>query len=287
MTIENDEPEVKDVERVEVEPAGGPNVDDETETTEPESSQDENASDDDEEVADDTDTTKKPELVKRPAPVKPEAQGDEIKDVEGETPRERALRLEVTRLKHLQRQDRNNEIVGAAPAPAKQEVSPEKKAVLSKYKPEEIASLREVIDVMADEMGFVKKDQLSTQNYVEQSNAELNGFLDKHPEYLPENDKDGVLWDAFKAEYALYKQPSNPKDFKTIFDKIHREIFNIKPAGDLSKVNAQKEKIKVASHSGASSKSSTQQAQRSASPSGLRLDALKGFSQEELDELGE
>src|SRR5205085_1980645 len=120
--------------------------------------------------------------------------------------------------------------------------------------------------------------------YVDRANDELNSFLDKHKEYLPENDKDGILWTAFKTEYGLYKQPSNPKDFQKIFERIHRDVFGIKPAGALTTVNAQREKVKVASHAGASPTLPATR-EKKATPGGLRLDMLKGFTDEEKAEL--
>jgi len=283
------EPEVKDVERVEIEPAGDDEETVDAEETAPDSSQEENP---DDAVADDTDTTKPDQIVTAPTPTpapakaEPQAVGDDdLAVIEGETPRERALRLEVTRLRKAGRQDRANEILGSQETTAadKPEISPERKKVLEKYNPEEISALRETIDVLAEEMGFVRKDQLTTTTYVDRANDELNAFLDKHPEYLPENDKDGTLWTAFKNEYGLYKQPSNPKDFTKIFERVHRDVFGIKPARDLSKTAAAGEKVKVASH--ATNAPAPAVRQRTAAPQGLRTDMLKGFSDEELAEL--
>lgn len=84
----------------------------------------------------------------------------------------------------------------------------------------------------------------------------------------------------------MYKQPQNPNDFKKIFNRIHTDIFGIKPIGDKGALNAAKEKIKVASHSGASGPTrNVITPTRKANAAGLRLDMLKGFSEEEVAQM--
>lgn len=288
MTTER-EPEVKDVERIEISPAPkDAETIDETEDTDPDSSQEETEGD---EVSDE-DAKKPDELVKpKPQPAEKDTQvsDDGLSDVDGETPKERAMRLEVTRLKGRLRQEQRDELLGnQPPVVTKKEVSPEKAAILAKYKPEEISSLREVLPALAEEMGFVRKDELQGNTYAEKSQEHLDNFLEKHPEYLPENDKDGTLWNAFKAEFTsgtYNQQPANPKDLSKIFNLIHRDVFGIKPAGALKTVSAQQGKVNSASHS-VSSPSAPATSKRSAQPQGMRLDMLKGFDEEEIAELG-
>jgi hypothetical protein len=276
MANGNDDMEVKDVSVEHVEPVGDDNDDSEkTEETEPESSR--------EETDDEEESEPSPKVEPKPKPAK--SAGDDIANIKDETPRERALRLEVTRLRRLGRKEQSDELLGGhVPIHEKPEISPERKKVLEKYKPEEIDALRETIDVLAEEMGFVRKDVLNQTTYANHANDELNTFLEKHAEYLPENDTDGTLWNAFKDEYALYKQPSDPREFKKIFDRVHKSVFGIKPAADINKVNAQNEKIKVASHKSASP-APTSRKSTPRNSSGLRLDMLKGFEQEEIDEM--
>lgn len=248
--------------------------------TKPEESSTSEKSDEEVEASDDTDTTKKDELVVKPAE---EKKPEDIAEIEGETPRERALRIEVTNLRRKARDGRKDELSIKSPVGERQELSPEKKKVLERYKPEDIQNLKEVFDVMADDMGFVRKEQLGATSYADKASDELESFIDNHPEYLPENDTDNVLWGRFKEEFAIYKQPDNPKDFKRIFEKVHREVFGIKPALENKNINAAKEKIKVASHSGPSKPAP--QNTRAKAPTGIRFDMLKGFTDEERAEL--
>ena len=212
----------------------------------------------------------------------------DLKSVPGETPRERALRLEVTRLKAMRRKEQSKELFNGQPNPAKQQgtqLSDDKLEVLKKYDPEELKNLEEVVDVLAEKKGWLRRDDVQKETYTSVANDQLESFLAEHSEYLPENDPDNTLWESFKAEFAMYKQPQNPKEFKKLFNKIHKDIFDIKPQSDLKKMDAAKEKIKVASHAGASTGGS-----RGSRGGGNQVDPslrgnLKGFSDKELDEL--
>ena len=241
--------------------------------TQSESSSDENQSSDDESKEDD------------------ESEKEEPKEVDGETPREKALRLEVERLKQYRRDDRSKELFSKDDAPVKKkEISDDKKERLKKYDPKEIENLREVLDVMADDMGFVKKDEYQKSSYSSQAKDILDDFLENHPEYTPENDKGDVLWKRFQSEYSLYKLPESPRDLKKLFSKIHNDVVGIKPSSDLKKIEASKEKLDSASHS-ASKNKQTKKTEQLVDRSSGSVDketarkGLKGFTDEEIDEL--
>ena len=217
----------------------------------------------------------------------------EIKRLPNETPREYALRLEVTRLKRGNREKRAKDLLGEdkpeKPSGITQvqynELNEDEKAILGQYDANELSIFEKILDVLAKKHGWVKREELATTTKSQVSNDILDDFLQGHPEYLPENDKDNVLWDRFKSEFQLYKIPENPKDLKRIFGKIHRDIFGVKSDEELKKINAQKEKLKVVSHSGGSA------TRGQSSSEGTRLTPeqkshFKGFSEKEFDELG-
>lgn len=227
-------------------------------------------------------TTKKPSetipvVAAKPAPVA------------GETPKEVALRLETERLRGLLKKERVGEILATPPGAIQQkpsEITPASKKILEKYKPEQIAELKDVLGVLADDMGYVKKGELDTRSYIQVGEDALASFIDDHPEYNKENDPTGALWGQFKQEYSMFVPPKDPKDFKKIFNRVHQQIFGIQAKGDLGKITAAKEKITVASHTGASSPArAPSRPQANTNTTGLRLDMLKGFSDEEIAEL--
>ena len=258
MTDTIDNEEVKEfTEQVEIDSTEDEElIDSEEEEESPDSSSEENKElePEEEEIPEE-----EPEVDETPAIIEP-------KPVEGESPRERALRLEATRLKGLLRQQRTEELF------VKKAVSPEED--LSEYDPEELKRF----EVLATKMGFAKKNEIVQ----EKNNSEFETFIDAHPEYSPENDRDGTLWNRFKSEFNLYIPPKDPKTLKMLLNRVHNEIYGVQPAKNLNKIIASQEKIKVASHTGASAGKETRP--RTQEYSGLRTDALKGFSEEEKRE---
>lgn len=245
---------IEPVEQKETAPASS-----EEEKPEPESEEEPEAEEAIEEVPD---TEVPPEIVKEPKPV------------EGETPREKALRLETSRLKGLLRKERQDELFVKQPTSKKNEED------LSEYDPEELKRF----EILATKMGFAKKDDIIRDSVLDKNNAEFESFMEAHPEYSTENDKDGTLWNHFKTEFSLYQPPQDPKTLRKVLNKVHNEIYGVQPAANLNKINAQQQKLKVASHTGS-------QGARASGPlpkapnSNVRLDMLKGFTEEELKEL--
>lgn len=214
----------------------------------------------------------------------------EIKRLSNETDREYALRLEVTNLKAERRRDRVAEITGDIVPPGtpakKQELTDAQKEIIGKYKPEELAALRDVLPILAKEMGFVRAEELEQTSYASETQTQLDAFIEKHPEYLPENDPGNVMWERFKAEFAQYRQPANARDYAKLFAKAHREVFGIQAAGTLSTDTAARTKVEVASHAGAPASPAARSAPtRTAAPTGARFDMLKGFTPEEIAEI--
>lgn len=237
---------------------------------------------------------KKDQLVRQQVPPAAPAAGapadpDGIVRLPGETEQVFALRNELTKTRALLRGQRGAELLGepnaaAAPVARTAPAAPNQNAILSKYKPAEVEALKEVIGAL----GYVKADQLQSQTYAEKGQVQLDGFLDKHPEYLPENDPDGRLWAAFKDEFGMYKQPTDPKDFTRIFNRVHAAVFGIQAQGAGGKTAAAQQKVKVASSGSAAAPSNSNSSPRQSrvAPGAVRRDMLKGFSEDELAEMG-
>lgn len=197
------------------------------------------------------DTTNSQVSVSSPDKVEPLQEA--VKPVEGETPRERALRAEVTRLKEERRNASKQQIANAA---SRQSYAPQVderlKALKAKYSDEEIRNMEEAIDVLAANRGYVKKEQ----NYQDMTNQVLENFIEAHPEYKPSNDKDDVRWERFQeilfGDYNLTGKSS--KELQSIFSKVNRDVESeLGPSEVKSNVNraaAQQQKLRSVSHSG-------------------------------------
>ena len=201
---------------------------------------------------------------------------NEIKDVEGETPKERALRLEITRMRREKSQYQKENLFTPAEKPQ------QKGNVLENYDKEQVGELKTILSAMADELGFVKKDEMyNTLNTASRDDV-WNSFLEKHTEFLPENDPEGVFYNQLKEEFSLYKEPTDAKSFQKLLNRVYDSTFS-KSAININKINAQKEKAKVASHMGGTAGSKSIQSKTI--DRSLRIDALKGFTDKEINEL--
>lgn len=298
MAGEHNEDVVEDIERVDISGNGG--ADEPAEGTTPEGEVPEGEGDG---AAPEGDGLPPEQLVHNtpPAPVAPAtapaapaagAPGVPQK-LPGESDREYALRLEVTNLRGQLSRNRASEITGeVVPAgTARREMTTEQKAILQKYEADPqnkaaIAAMREIFPVLAAEQGFVKADEIAKSEFERDATAQLDGFLDKHPEYLPANDPGNILWDRFRSTYAMYRPPTTPRAMAQLLDRVHREVFGIQAPGALPGVAAAQRKADIASHAGAPASPARPSQPRAAAPAtGVRFDMLKGFSQEDIDEM--
>jgi hypothetical protein len=193
------------------------------------------------------------------------------KEVEGETPRERALRKELERVRKINREKLKKDLL---PTDKVEEVSEE---LLKDYNPEEIENFKK----LAKAVGFVRKDELQTN----QMSDVFDDFISEHPEYLPDRDKDDVLWKAFTEEFNLYKKPSTIKELKNLLERTHKQVIGLSSGKPLNKaaIEAKQTKIKSAAHGGGVT--TTTEKNDSVLDSDLKKH-LKGFSDDDLKELG-
>lgn len=275
MENKNEEQDVKDVDTSYIEPSTDENdelVETNENETQPLSSDGENEEEEIEEVQSDEEVEQTEEEIEEESNDTPPEE-DEEKPAKGETLREYALRKELENTRKLIREQKQSELF------IKNNASVKEDDILSEYDPDEVNKLEKLIG----KLGYVKKNELESQTYETIANEQLSSFLDKHPEYLYDNDKTGALWNQFKEEFNLYKQPTNPKEYKRLFEKIHNDLKSSSSI-DINKINASREKLKVASHSGAAIVGrKTQQPRQNIS--GIRTDMLKGFDEEEINEL--
>jgi len=208
--------------------------------------------------------------------------GDELKPVAGETPRERALRLEVTRLKRESRDSRKNDLLKTEGSKEVKLDAAEDEA-LAQYDPNQLKDLEKILS----KLGYAKKDEVISTVSKTTSDAILSEFLDKHPEYLIENDHDNILWNRFRSEFNLYKQPDSPQQFRQVLERAHRAVMGIATkTTPVSKttIAAGQAKIKAVAQGGTTTSKGTKNSSSPLIDPSLTK-YLKGFSKEDLQEL--
>lgn len=236
------------------------------------------------------------------SPEEPEAEAEESdqqpapskqpKPVEGETPREKALRLEVQRLKGLRRKEAVGEIANATkggPQAPSQAVSDRMAKLRETYSEDEIRAMEEAIDVLAESKGYVK----ASTSYQQTVNDNLNLFIEENPEYKPENDPEDVRWGRFQeiVGSGVYNlSGKTPQQLQSIFKKIKQDVDEEigEPATvtkaktkdrELRQNAAQNQKIKSVSHSGGT-KSAPSKKTTDIDPSVRGM--FKGFDDDDL-----
>ena len=81
-----------------------------------------------------------------------------------------------------------------------------------------------IIDRVLRAKGYVTKDEASKMFYQAVQQEELAKFLDKYPEYKPENDLNDVNWSAFNREIAHFKLPNDPHQIREVLERAHRLV---------------------------------------------------------------
>lgn len=107
----------------------------------------------------------------------------------------------------------------------------------SDSRPDSQLSDQELFDKYAGNSKAIQNaiDKIRIDNYNSKRDEEKDKFLDAHPEYKPENDKDNSKWNALIGEISTYKAPANASDWGKLLKKAHNAI---QPNNDLEKGKA-------------------------------------------------
>jgi hypothetical protein len=214
----------------------------------------------------------------------------DIKEVAGETPRERALRAELTRVRRANRAKEQGELIKQDNTVIENDNTDEELKNLG-YDDEQIVGLKKVVDIIASKQGYVKK----SNTLKEMADETLSSFIEEHPEYAPENDKDDLYWGRFKeilsSDYNINNK--NSKQLKSIFSKIDRDVKEQLGEKELNKdkVEAQKRKIGDVSHGASAPSAKPVEAKKSVAAGNKTFVSsnhpglvFKGFDEEEAEE---
>ncbi|MFA7662761.1 MAG: hypothetical protein WCX88_02485 [Patescibacteria group bacterium] len=212
---------------------------DNEETEESEETNDEESEESDDEETEEIETSEEESAESS------KAKTVELKEVDGETPREKALRLEVTRLKRERREkESENLFKGDKTKLDERDYDAELKEL--GYEEDSINTLDKAFDIIGAKKGFIKKGD----TYKEMANNTLSVFIEEHPEYSPEKDKGDLYWGKFnsilKSDYILAGK--NSKQLKSIFEKVDRDVKEeLGEVSDKGKIEAQRQKVKSVS----------------------------------------
>lgn len=140
----------------------------------------------------------------------------------------------------------------------------------------------ELIEKVLRSKGYMRKDEVEGMTYKAVQDEELNTFLAEFPEYKPENDPNDINWNSLQRALAIYAKPSNPRGWKEILRKAHKDIA---PVSSDRTLEVKKQQVRTAGvgQSGVQKSSS----RKTFSPSQRQAYLDGGWSKEEIDKMEE
>ena len=175
------------------------------------------------------------ETEKQPAPLQEEGSDDTgtAKQVSGLREEREKLLQEIKTLRGDRRELKQAEI-------SKVE---QKMDELKDIHPEDAA----LIDKVLEKRGVMTQQQVNAMFYKAVEDDEVRKFLDKYPEYKPENDKDDLNWSSLQRKFSDYRRPDNPRRIGELLEEAHRLVS--RPSSDRT-LEAKKQQVKTASVGG-------------------------------------
>lgn len=141
-----------------------------------------------------------------------------------------------------------------------------------------------VIDRVLKAKGYMSKEEVNHMFYETVKDEELNKFLDKYPEYKPENDPNDINWNTLQKELGFYRMPENPRQVREVLERAHKAIAKVPSERSLP---AQKRQIEVASTGGGGTQRSSPSRNANPTLSHLMETHMQGWSPEEIKKLKE
>jgi len=161
--------------------------------------------------------------------------GELIKQVEGLQNEKNELLRQIQDLRGTRREIKQEQL---------QQVE-QKLDELKDLHPDDVA----VIDKILRAKGYITKEEANKMFYKGVQDEELTKFLNKYPEYKPENDPNNTNWNALERELGFYRLPNDPHQIGEILERAHRGIQRT-PSGGGTEVKQRK--INVAGAGGTS-----------------------------------
>lgn len=146
---------------------------------------------------------------------------------------------------------------------------------LADVNPADVALIEKVIK----SKGYMTKDEAQNVTYEQTQKQVLASFLDKYPEYKPENDPDNVNWTRLISEYGLYARPKDPAQIAILLERSHKAST---PVASVRNLSVQKQAVKTASL-GAGGKGRTSSGGNTLTAEQRRQYEDGGWSKEEID----
>jgi len=82
-----------------------------------------------------------------------------------------------------------------------------------------------ILNQWAKKKGLVPLEEIQRTTYEQEKDSQVKEFIKGFPEYNLENDPNNLRWNQLIGEVnSFYKMPANPKDVKTLLEKVHNSL---------------------------------------------------------------
>lgn len=104
----------------------------------------------------------------------------------------------------------------------------------------------ELIEKVLKAKGYISKNEVQQMSRDTVKTTVLNNFLNKYPEFKPENDPNDTNWNALKAEFSLYAEPKDPLMVEKLLEKA-RLVVTPQQVVSGPSISVKKRSLQVAS----------------------------------------
>lgn len=109
---------------------------------------------------------------------------------------------------------------------------------LKDVNPDDVAT----IDKILRAKGYLTKEESQRMHFESVKQEKVNEFLEKYPEYKPENDPHDINWNTLQREFSIYAMPSDPRLILDRLERAHKSIAKAPTAN----IEVKKQQAKVA-----------------------------------------
>lgn len=216
------------------------------------------------------------ETEQKPAPasiVVSDDTGNLTRQIQGLQDEREKLLKEIQELRGSRRELKQQEIAGVDKRI--QQTADE----LKNLHPDDVSAIEHVLKAK----GYITKEESAQMYYEATKKEEISKFLEKFPEYKPENDSNDLNWSALERQIKTwYRMPDDPRLIGNLLVKAHRDIAQA--PRDRTTVAVKQQQIKVAS-SGSSGNQRSSPKPANSHLSDLMRSHMQGWSEEEISQL--
>lgn len=164
-----------------------------------------------------------------PPAIEPPVDDVLVKQVEG-LAREKALLLEeIKSLRGDKREIKQEQI---------HRVDQQIDSSLTDVNPDDVTVIEKVLRAK----GLITKEEAQGMFYESVKQEEIGKFLERYPEYKPENDPNNINWNALNREIEIFRRPDDPRQLASILERAHKNIAK----APTTNVQVQRQRVSVA-----------------------------------------